>query len=256
MPITRLLALGATLSCLLACGNIHYDTPVNDTQNAQKDLDRLLSKVHLHRKADSRAKRHFHRVRMGETLYSIARHYQVDYRQLAQRNNIFAPYTIYPGQELQLFKRQQAKSSPTKAAKKPVHAVTHQAKKSVKHSPWMWPVKGRVVKKFLQTGVAKPNNGIDIAVKSGSPVIAAKEGTVVYQGTGLVGFGKVIIVKHSETYLSAYTHNHQLHVQEGDKVDQGQVIGTVGNRAGGEVILHFEVRKNGRPIDPLSVLSP
>lgn len=118
---------------------------------------------------------------------------------------------------------------------------------------WAWPVRGRLLQQF-NTG-ANPK-GIAIAAQSGTPVLASAPGKVVYSGSGLRGYGKLVIVKHDRNYLSVYAHNRQLLVQEGQRVDQGQPIAEVGNSGSDRVALHFEIRKLGRPVDPLQYLAP
>ena len=118
---------------------------------------------------------------------------------------------------------------------------------------WVWPAKGKVVGNFSETANLK---GIDIAGTAGQPVFASAGGTVVYAGTGLRGYGKLIIVKHNKTYLSAYAHNRDLLVKEGQTVTKGQKIAEMGNTDASEVKLHFEIRRLGKPMDPARYLPP
>jgi len=118
---------------------------------------------------------------------------------------------------------------------------------------WVWPAKGKVVGTFSETANLK---GIDIAGNAGQPVLASAAGTVVYAGTGLRGYGKLIIVKHNKTYLSAYAHNRDILVKEGEKVTKGQKIAEMGNSDASEVKLHFEIRRLGKPMDPARYLPP
>jgi len=118
---------------------------------------------------------------------------------------------------------------------------------------WVWPAKGKVVGTFSETANLK---GIDIAGAAGQPVLASAAGTVVYAGTGLRGYGKLIIVKHNKTYLSAYAHNREILVKEGEKVTRGQKIAEMGNTDASEVKLHFEIRRMGKPMDPARYLPP
>lgn len=118
---------------------------------------------------------------------------------------------------------------------------------------WVWPAKGKVVGNFSETANLK---GIDIAGTAGQPVFASAGGTVVYAGTGLRGYGKLIIVKHNKTYLSAYAHNRDLLVKEGQTVTKGQKIAEMGNTDASEVKLHFEIRRLGKPMDPVRYLPP
>ena len=118
---------------------------------------------------------------------------------------------------------------------------------------WVWPARGKVVGTFSETANLK---GIDIAGSAGQPVLASASGTVVYAGTGLRGYGKLIIVKHNKTYLSAYAHNREILVKESEKVTKGQKIAEMGNTDASEVKLHFEIRRMGKPMDPARYLPP
>ncbi len=117
------------------------------------------------------------------------------------------------------------------------------------NAEWIWPVQGKVIASFNEN-----NKGIDIAGKSGQPVYAANSGKVVYSGTGLRGYGKLIIIKHDKTFLSAYAHNRHLLVKEGDDVKKGQKIAEMGNTDADQVKLHFEIRRFGKPVDPITYL--
>ncbi|WP_245688250.1 peptidoglycan DD-metalloendopeptidase family protein [Thiohalomonas denitrificans] len=118
-------------------------------------------------------------------------------------------------------------------------------------SKWRWPAAGKVVTRFaLQQG----KKGIDIRGRVGQPILATAGGEVVYSGKGLIGYGNMVIIKHSDTYLSAYGHNRRLLVGEGERVGAGQKIAEMGQRSKSGSILHFEIRKNGRPVDPMRYL--
>jgi lipoprotein NlpD len=118
---------------------------------------------------------------------------------------------------------------------------------------WVWPSSGKVVTGFSDTANLK---GIDIAGKAGQPVVASAAGKVVYAGTGLRGYGKLVIVKHNATFLSAYAHNREILVKEGQQVTKGQRIAEMGNTDTDQVKLHFEIRQRGKPVDPLRFLPP
>jgi len=115
---------------------------------------------------------------------------------------------------------------------------------------WIWPATGKTVATFSEGG----NKGVDIAGKAGDPVIASADGKVVYSGTGLRGYGKLVILKHNNTYLSAYAHSQTILVKEGQTVSKGQKIAEMGNSDADQVKLHFEVRRQGKPVDPLKYL--
>ena len=115
---------------------------------------------------------------------------------------------------------------------------------------WIWPASGKMIAIFSEGS----NKGVDIAGKAGEPVVASAEGKVVYSGSGLRGYGKLVIIKHNTTYLSAYAHNQTILVKEGQSVTKGQKIAEMGNTDSDQVKLHFEVRRNGKPVDPLKYL--
>jgi len=205
-----------------------------------------------------------HAVVSGDTLYAIAWRYGMDYRTLARGNGIGSPYTIRPGQVLKLdggaAAAAPAKTRPKQAAVR--RSVARPPAPSAKASvppkakrgrfAWLWPARGKVVRGFSGT----VHKGIDIGGEAGDPVEATAAGTVVYAGSGLVGYGNLLIVKHSEEYLSAYGHNRRLLVREGDAVEAGQRIAEKGSSATDSVKLHFEIRREGKPVDPERLLPP
>ncbi len=223
-----------------------------------------------------------HVVDRGDTLYSIAWRYGRDYRELGNANGISAPYNIYPGQVIRLDRRgtipsggARVASSPrppatanrpspppkTQPAPQPSPRVTRKPDpavdvsrqtQTVSNINWRWPHVGTVIANFSTGG--KVNKGIDIAGKSGDPVKAAADGNVVYAGNGLLGYGNLIIINHNEHYLSAYAHNRRILVSEGQDVKQGQTIAELGNTGTDREKLHFEIRRNGNPVDPLPYL--
>ena len=201
-------------------------------------------------------------VQPGDTLYSIAWVFDKDFREIATANNLGDDDTIHPGQHLVMRGHVPLHSTKKVAMSvaKPVIVkkapASHTIKKSIKKTTvrthfsghWQWPTKGKVVQGFStrRTG----NRGINISGRFGQSVKAAAAGKVVYSGSGLRGYGRLIIVKHNSTYLSAYAHNNRLLVKEGQYVRKGQQIATMGRDAKGNAILHFEVRKNGKPVNP------
>lgn len=246
----------------------------------------------------------YHRVSGGDTLYSIAWRYGLDYRDLARWNSIRSPYTIYPGDRLRLTGQPQrsmaaldesSRHTPSPPLERDVGSSPPLERGDIGPSPplgsdvspspplpstttsplppplktvknktaaptpvaagpihWRWPTHGRL----LNTDSPIGEKGIKIGGHFSQPVIAAAAGQVVYSGSGLIGYGKLIIIKHNETYLSAYAHNNELLVKEGDSVDGGQQIATMGMASDGHAALHFEIRRNGQPIDPLKHLPP
>jgi lipoprotein NlpD len=115
---------------------------------------------------------------------------------------------------------------------------------------WAWPVKGKVIGTFSEGS----NKGIAIAGRMGQPVVASAPGRVIFSGTGIRGFGKLIVIKHNNTYLSVYAHNSELSVKEGQSVARGQKIAEMGNTDADQVKLHFEIRRFGKPVDPMKLL--
>ena len=197
-----------------------------------------------------------HVVRQGETLFSIAWHYGKDHRELARWNGLGDGSLIHPGQVIWL---RPVASASSNQGTRPVSSGSGAAQsKPLPQIPsqpppkWQWPTQGRVV------GVFGGRNGLDtgilIAGTRGQPVRAAAKGTIVYAGSGLSGYGRLIIIKHNDTYLSAYGHNESLLVREGEMVDQGQRVATMGEGQGQQPRLHFEIRRNGKPNDPLQYL--
>ena len=210
-----------------------------------------------------------HRVQAGETLYSISFRYGQDYRDVAQWNRLGPPYTIYEGQLLQVAPPVNVNASRDVERGAPAPVLSRQSpapapppiraapspnispKKSVPVQ-WRWPAEGRLVQGF--SAAAARNKGIDIAGKIGQPVRAAAGGRVVYAGGGLLHYGNLIIIKHNDTFLSAYAHNSRLRVAEGAEVSGGQHIADMGTKTNGEAVLHFQIRLDGRPVDPLPYL--
>lgn len=230
-----------------------------------------------------------HTVNPGDTLYSIAWFYGVDYRDLAAHNGIEEPFTIYPGQRLDVGldpKRRVANgtgqgpgaptrslttepggtakatsqssatqfppvrtSAPTRGAATPARKPAA-ATRGTNIKRWTWPVKGQIVTDFASSG----RKGVDISGKLGQPIMAAADGRVVYAGGGLRGYGELIIVKHNKRYLSAYAHNNRILVKEGDEVKIGQRIAEMGSTGTDSVRLHFEIRRDGKPVDPVRYL--
>lgn len=197
----------------------------------------------------------YHYVKKGDTLFSISWRYGVEAKQLANWNNIPYPYTIYPGQKLRVNSTaptsSTARKSTTKQSSSKSAKSTQKPKKvqSVPIGDWRWPVRGKIVSKF-----SAKNNGIDIAAKEGTLVTAAAAGKVVYAGNGLRGYGNLLIIKHNASFFSAYAHNKRLLVAEGASVKSGQKIAEVGSTGTDRAKLHFEIRKNGNPVDPLKYL--
>lgn len=186
-----------------------------------------------------------HRVSSGETLYSIAWRYGKDYRYLAKLNRISAPYAIFAGQRIYL----EGRSSSMKIAESSPRSFPVEKESMGSVNVWRWPAQGALIGTFSES-----NKGINIAGKLGSPIFASAPGKVVYSGSGLRGYGNLIIIKHNSLFLSAYAHNDVVYVKEGDSVTSGQTIARMGNTGTKRIMLHFEIRKGGQPVNPLSYL--
>ena len=194
----------------------------------------------------------------GDTLYSISKRSGVSVERLSQLNQLKKPYIIQPGQTIFLKPLGTAKdtsTSVTATAVKETVSQPQQKPQSIswpKSVRWQWPAKGKVVKKYNR----KQNDakGLDIAGKSGDSIIAAADGKVVYSGNGLISYGNLIIIKHNKTFLSAYAYNRKLLVKEGDIVKAGEKIAEMGHKDKLSPRLHFEIRKNGKPVDPMKYL--
>jgi len=205
-----------------------------------------------------------YQVQRGDTLYAISWRTNTDFKELADWNEIESPYVIYSGQELRLTPpRQRAEtqaiqrsskmrsSTPTRVKPKPRKPVELD-RISVGNPRWLWPSKGRVISTFNARDPQR--KGLKISGKEGSDVVATEAGRVVYSGSGLVGYGRLIIIKHNENYLSAYGHNKALLVEQGQAITKGQTIAQMGRINDAQAGLHFEIRRNGKPVDPMKLL--
>ncbi len=221
-----------------------------------------------------------HVVERGDTLYSIAWRYEKDFRELARINRIPQPYVIYIGQQLKLSGSVIAQgssntgsrsgSASTSTPSRPVATTTRAnspppSRPSTTSAPtpstpsgvpdhvrdWSWPAEGRIVTAF---GSSELTRGITLETNDGTEVKAAADGVVVYAGSGVRGYGNFLILKHSDLFLSAYAHNSELLANEGDQVVQGQRIARSGRDMEGLPRLYFEIREDGKPVDPIRYL--
>ena len=231
----------------------------------------------------AKASQKYYRVRHGDTLYSIAWAYSLDFRQLAKINGLNPDSRIRPGQRIRLWShasiqrkpirpkrlvstRRRIKKTPRRYGKPKTKTKTKSAttrkrvtvkrnRRYVNNKPiknWIWPAKGKIIRAYAPSLTG--NKGIDIAGRMGDPVRAVAAGKVVYSGSGLRGYGRLIIIKHNNHYLSAYAHNKKLLVKEGAWVKTGQKIALMGKNNAGRVMLHFEIRRNGKPVNPIRYL--
>ena len=198
----------------------------------------------------------YHVVKPGDTLYSIAFRYGLNYREIASANGISEPYTIFVNQRLRLAGKQAVvkKSQPKPKASPPKQVAKLQPVRKSQGSKinWRWPVDGKVINSFSPSGSL--NKGVDIDGRMGESVRAAADGLVVYAGGGLRGYGKLVILKHSDNFLSAYGHNRVIRVKEGQNVKGGQIVAEIGSSGTDREMLHFEIRRDGKPVDPLIYL--
>lgn len=201
--------------------------------------------------SSTRERRETYTVKRGDTLYAIAWRHKLDWQDLARWNAIRRDYVIHPGQVLKLYpsrgRAAQARPSPASPARQTAPAGAPIAQPV----QWQWPVSGGTA-----TLTSRPNGGQGLTVSGqlGEEIHAAAAGHVVYTGSGLLGYGQLVILKHNETYLSAYGHTQSVAVREGDAVTAGQRIATMGAGPQGEAMLYFEIRINGTPGNPLSFL--
>ena len=191
-----------------------------------------------------------YKVKSGDTLYAIAMRHGLDYRELARWNGIGRDYTIHTGQVLRLGPGVRAATSTSRPAGAPTRPAASKAA-PIAPIPWQWPVDGGV-----PALTQRPNggHGLTITGRIGQEVRAASGGRVVYLGSGLLGYGQLLIIKHSDAYLSAYGHTQMVLVKEGDAVAIGQRIATMGAGPQGTPMLYFEIRSNGTPGNPLLLL--
>lgn len=244
---------------------------------AWKPVDRWPPKSAIHPVASQ------YTIKAGETLYSIAWRYGMDYRQLATLNQIGPPYTIRVGQVLKLSQPPPvrvtaqsggtgvafigAPSGPASNSRRPAYTsmksatsppatidVSLPASRAIAEPSkrWLWPADGKVIGRFSDG--ARVNKGIDIGGKLGDSVHSTRSGVVVYAGNGLAGYGNLVIIKHDDIYLSAYAHNKAILVREGQTIKAGAKIAEIGSSGAAYPKLHFEIRRDGKPVNPIQLL--
>ncbi len=220
-------------------------------------------------------------VQRGDTLYSIALAFNQDVRDLARWNSMDSPSSLRVGQTLRVsggeagpaavvvdapivvgssIETRPLESAPLAPAEPaastapavPNVPVVPAAATAPRASLWIWPAQGKVLESFVEGR----NKGIDIAGKEGDPVVAVQDGQVVYSGNSLKGFGNLVIIKHSDDFVSAYAHNKLNIAQHGQSVKRGERIAELGSTETDTPKLHFEMRSQGKPVDPLKYLPP
>lgn len=230
--------------CLVACGPSDYLAPVRNAFVQPQQS----SGIHV--------------VRRHETLYAIAWRYDMDYRTLARLNHLSPPYDLNVGQQIRFKSSAPATRSPplvrhSKKLKKNVSKTPKRVSKQYRKryrgpvKRWLWPVQGKITRGFAPKKGAK---GIDIGGQVGQTVRAAAAGRVAYSGSGIRGYGNLLIIKHNDDYLSAYAYNKTLLVKEGQWVKAGQKVALMGQSRNRIAALHFEIRRAGRPVNPLRYL--
>ena len=270
-------------ACVLAgCANKNRPAPVEDrSPNATKAPVKMIAG------ADNSGKPGYYSVKSGDTLIRIGMDNGQSWRDIARWNNIENPNLIETGQVLRVTPPEETgvvvrpvsstnvvtSPAPASAASAPATATNTAAVRppaSAASSPnsstpannlantdsveetvsFQWPTRGNVLAGFDEV----KNKGIDISGKAGDPVLAAADGKVVYAGSGLRGYGNLVILKHNNTYLTAYAHNQSLLVKEDQAIKRGQKIAEMGSSDADQVKLHFEIRRQGKPVDPAKYL--
>ena len=267
---------------LSGCANKNRPAPVEDrSPNAARAPAKMVAS------ADNAGKPGYYSVKSGDTLIRIGMDNGQSWRDIARWNNIENPNLIETGQVLRVTPPEEtgvvvrpvsstnvvtspapantasapAPASNTASVRPPASAAnppnastpannlanTDSAEETVS---FQWPTRGNVLAGFDEV----KNKGIDIAGKAGDPVLAAADGKVVYAGSGLRGYGNLVILKHNNTYLTAYAHNQSLSVKEDQAIKRGQKIAEMGNSDADQVKLHFEIRRQGKPVDPAKYL--
>lgn len=276
-------------------GSSSYRAPVEDRGASSRMVtpDAAGSPTSAQRESESRTQSYV--IQKGDTLYSIAFEHGLDYREVADLNNIKNPAAIQIGQQIQLSGADSGVAAPastpvlatktqpkvaklpyseqavaqienlqqqetsrvvviasTPVVSKPVTSIQNEDTGADDAVQWAMPVKGKLISGYSESSNRK---GVDIAGNKGQPVMASSAGKIVYSGSGLRGYGKLVIIKHNKTYLSAYAHNDKIIVKEGQSVTKGQKIAEMGNSDADQVKLHFEIRKFGKPVDPAKYLN-
>ena len=222
----------------------------------------------------TRVPKGYYRVRKGDSLGAIAERRRVKVDQLIRWNGLRPPYTLYVGRVLRVAPPRDSRAaagtrrslrrapaataatrrSPRRAPAATARAATPGSRAAASAVAWAWPLSGAVIQGFRPGDPARA--GLRIGCRPGAEVRAAAGGEVVYSGSGLKGYGNLIIVQHNQNYLSAYGFNRRLFLTEGSRVERGQAVAECGTGPGNVPMLHFEVRRNGASVDPLLYLPP
>ena len=217
-------------------------------------------------------KQSFHKVKKGETLYSISRRYKTDVYSISKLNNLKNINSINEGQALKIYgdlkietknnisngnKANIKKIDSKKKSLKSVKKTTLNFEQTLnKNSKFIWPVKGKLISKYGKSSDGFFNDGININSKLNQEVSASNEGVIIYSGNEIPGYGNLVLIKHSQNWITAYAHLGKVSVEKGDKVKKGQIIGLVGKTGNvRKPQLHFEIRKGKEAVNPLNYLS-
>ena len=218
-------------------------------------------------------KQSFHNVKKGETLYSISRKYKTDVYSISKLNNLKNINSIKEGQELKIYgdlkfetknnyrsnvnKAKLKKIDSKKKSPKSVKKSTTNSKQTFsKNSKFIWPVKGKLISKYGKSSNGFFNDGININSKLNQKVGASNDGVIIYSGNEIPGYGNLVLIKHSQNWITAYAHLGKVSIEKGDKVKKGQIIGLVGKTGNvRKPQLHFEIRKGKEAVNPLNHLS-
>jgi lipoprotein NlpD len=254
--IWGLIALVTALA-LSGCANKGRPAPVEDLSGPSRNSNRVLPG------AENAGKPGYYTVKPGDTLIRIGLENGQPWRDVVRWNNLSNPDLIETGQVLRIAPPQAevaakpataaapAKAGASAATSTPSPASAPVAAEATDEAmSFSWPAKGSLVAGFDES----KNKGLDIAGKAGDPVLASADGRVVYAGSGLRGYGNLIILKHNNTFLTAYAHNQTLLVKEDQTIKRGQKIAEMGNSDADQVKLHFEIRRQGKPVDPAKYL--
>jgi len=257
MRAYRILIVVVLLALLAACGRSHVvREPASQQRSSRVPVGERPIRVSQPKYGATAL------VQRGQSVYRIATENGLTALDLALWNDIPPPYIIHPGQRLRLYPGGQRgvarpvatppRKAGTQAPRPAPPAIAPVIAPAASMLGWRWPADGGVVETFASGDPTR--QGIDIAGKGGQPVRAAADGVVVYSGSGLVGYGELVIVKHNEQWLSAYGHNRARLVNEGQRVLAGQQIAEMGRSGASRDMLHFEIRYNGKPVDPQQYL--
>ena len=250
-PLSRYCLLLFSLCVLTACasGTRWNDSRPNSRQTPQSTTRTTTTKPPTTTTRHTGKRPATHTVQKGDSFWSIARRYGISVNELTSWNNMTKNDVIFSGMKLKLYP---SSSNSTTSASTSSSGSSNNSTTSSSSINLQWPLQGRIINKFnAQNNTIK---GLEIGGLKGQRIKAAADGTVVYAGSGLVGLGNVIIIKHDSTFITAYGHNEKLLKLEGEKVKQGDEIAIIGVGPNNQTMVYFEVRKNGKPVDPMGYL--